>query len=150
MFWSAALADLAAVAVCAVVGVRRIRRGDVRGHRLMMRSASALVALFLLAYLGKLHFLGHEDRSLWSRLDHAVLYVHELCVAAMLAGGALALLRARRLRDQLGPALELPPGGEALRGGSHHRRAGWIAVAGAVCGLATAAAVLAGMFARSG
>ena len=150
VFWSAALVDLAAVVGCAVFGVRRIRRGDVRGHRRLMQSAAALVGLFLAAYLLKLRLLGHEDRSLWTRLDHAVLYVHELCVAAMLVGGVLALLRARRFRSQLGEALALPRDGEPLRGGSEHRRAGWIAVVGALTGLATAAAVLAGMYARTG
>ena len=149
-FWSAALADLAAVAACAVAGVRRIRRGDVRGHRRLMRSAAALVVLFLAAYLLKLRLLGHEDRSLWTPFDQAVLYVHELCVAAMLVGGALALLRARRFRDQLGEALVRPPSGDPLRGGAEHRRAGWIAVVGALCGLATATLVLLGMYARSG
>lgn len=146
-FWCAAFANLGGVVVCTVAGVRAIRRGDVRVHRRWMVTASALVGVFLLAYLLKLGLLGREDRSLWSRLDHTVLYVHESFVAAMLLGGAFALWRASRFRAHLGRSLVLPS--RPLPGRMQHRSAGWIAVVGAALAFATAGGVLAGMFVRA-
>jgi uncharacterized membrane protein YozB (DUF420 family) len=147
LFWCVALLDLGVVAGCAVAGVRAIRRGDVRVHRRCMLAASVLVAVFLAAYLLKVALLGKEDRSLWTRLDHTVLYVHESFVAAMLLGGAFALWRASRFRVHLGRSLTLPS--RPLPGRLQHRSAGWIAVVGAALAFATAGGVLAGMFVRA-
>lgn len=145
-FWTLALADLAAVAGCAAAGVRRIRRGDVAGHRRMMLGAAALVALFLVAYASKLAWLGHEDLAAWSPADRRVLYVHELCVAVMLASGGYAGWRAWRFRRRIEPTLERrSPRRERV----HHRRAGWVAVVASGLGLATALAILAGMYTRA-
>lgn len=147
LFWCVALLDLGVVAGCAVAGVRAIRRRDVRVHRRCMLTASVLVAVFLAAYLLKVALLGKEDRSLWTRLDHTVLYVHESFVAAMLLGGAFALWRASRFRVHLGRSLTLPS--RPLPGRLQHRSAGWIAVVGAALAFATAGGVLAGMFVRA-
>ena len=106
LYWSAALANLGVLLVCAVMGVRRVRRGDVAGHRRMMLTCAALVGLFLASYAFKVAVLGKEDRSLWTALDYGVLYVHELCISAMLLAGGLAVMRARRFRNSLGPAFE--------------------------------------------
>jgi uncharacterized membrane protein YozB (DUF420 family) len=147
-FWCAALANLGLLVGCAASGVRAIRRGDVRTHRRRMLASASLVGLFLASYLVKVAVLGREDRSLWSGLDRAVLYLHESCVAAMLFGGSYAVWRAARFRARLGPELALPRDG-ALPGRLPHRRAGWVAVIGAALAFVTAGGVLAGMFARA-
>jgi uncharacterized membrane protein YozB (DUF420 family) len=148
VFWCVALANLAAIVLCATTGVRAVRRGDVRTHRIRMLTAASLVGLFLVSYLVKVAVLGREDRSLWTALDRTVLYIHETCVALMLGGGAFAAFRAWRFRARLGPAWVLPRDG-ALPGRSQHRRAGWLAVVGASLAFVTAGGVLAGMFARA-
>lgn len=149
LYWTAALANLALIAVCMGIGVRCIRRGALRAHRRAMGAASALVGLFLLSYLVKLALLGREDRSGWSSADLAMLYTHELCIAALLGGGGAALLRGRRLRARLGADAERLPPGPSLPEAAAHRRAGRIACAGGALGLLTAAAVLARMYARA-
>ncbi len=148
-FWSAALANLGVIVLCTTTGVRRIRAGDVAGHRRRMLTGMSLIGLFLVAYIGKVVVLGREDKSAWTTLDFAVLYGHEVCVISMLIGGALALYRAARFRKGLGAGLRLPPAEQPLEGRRGHRRAGWIAVVGSVLGLATSIGVLAGMFARA-
>jgi arylsulfatase A-like enzyme/uncharacterized membrane protein YozB (DUF420 family) len=148
LFWTGALVNLGVILACVGRGVAAIRRRDVPGHRRMMLTAASLVGLFLAAYLVKVVVLGKEDRSLWTRLDYAVLYVHELCIAAMLVGGAVAGFRAWRFLPRLGASLELPA--DPLPGRLWHRRAGWTALVGAVFAFVTAGGVLAGMFARAG
>ncbi len=147
-FWTAALVDLGAVALCAVLGVRRARRGDLYGHRRLMRTAVAGILLFLVAYLVKLPLLGREDRSLWDAASLTALYVHETCVLAMLLGGAVALFRARRF----GADLERFDARDAavVAGRRQHRIAGRIALCAALLGFATAALVLLGMYQRAG
>jgi uncharacterized membrane protein YozB (DUF420 family) len=145
VFWCVALANLCAIVVFALTGVRAVRRGDVRTHRRRMLLAASLVGLFLVSYLLKVAVLGREDRSLWTALDRTVLYIHETFVVLMLGGGAFAAWRAWRFR--LGPAFALPR--EVLPGAQLHRRAGWIAVVGAALAFVTAGGVLAGMFARA-
>lgn len=149
VFWSAALANLAVVVFCTASGVRRIRAKDVAGHRRMMFTAISLVVLFLVSYVVKVGLLGREDKSAWTALDFAILYVHELCVTSMLIGGAIAVYRAAKFRAGLGPNLKLPPDTDPLKGLAGHRRAGWLAVVGSVLGFVTAIGVLAGMFARA-
>ena len=149
-FWTLAFANFGVITWCAALGVRRIRRKDVAGQRRMMGTAAALVLLFLVAYVGKVFVLGKEDRSTWTQLDHAVLYVHESCVMLMLIAGLYAGYRAWRFRGHLGPKLVLPPESDPLFGRTQHRRAGWTAIAGCVLALVTAAGVPAGMFSRTG
>ena len=83
VFWSAALANLAAIVGCGAFGIRAVKRGDVRRHRACMVACALLVGVFLGAYALKVAFLGREDRSAWTSLDYAVLYTHELCIAVI-------------------------------------------------------------------
>jgi hypothetical protein len=114
-----------------------------------MRAAALFVALFLAAYAAKLAFLGREAREAWTPGAVTLLRVHELCVLALLAGGAAALALGRGLaRSRL--LTQAPGAPEAsVRTRRLHRLAGRTAVAGAVLGAATAALVLAGMYARA-
>jgi putative membrane protein len=149
VYWTLALTNLAVIVGCGARGVRAIRRGEVRTHRRLMLTASALVALFLVSYLAKVAWLGKEDRTAWTALDHAVLGIHELCVAAMLLAGGVALYRALRFQAKLGPGWSIPPGADALPGRNQHRRAGTIAKWSGVLAFVTAIGVWAGMLLRA-
>jgi putative membrane protein len=148
-YWTLALANLAIVVACGVRGIGAIRRGEVRTHRRMMLTASALVALFLVSYLAKVAWLGKEDRSGWTAFDHAILGIHELCIAAMLVAGGVALFRAWRFQPKLLPGWTIPPGADALPGRAQHRRAGKIAGWSGALAFATAIGVWAGMIWRA-
>jgi uncharacterized membrane protein YozB (DUF420 family) len=148
LFWSGALVNLGLVLWCVRRGIELVRADEIRAHRRHMLTAGALIVLFLVSYVGKVAWLGKEDRSAWTGLDHAVLYVHESCVAVMLVAGAVALYRAWRFRPALGPDLERPTGAP-LPGGASHGRAGRIAAWAAVLSFVTAGGVLAGMFLRA-
>jgi uncharacterized membrane protein YozB (DUF420 family) len=149
-YWSWALANFAGVVACAGLGVRGIRRRDVRTHRRFMLASAGLVGLFLASYVLKVIFLGREDLGLWSAPALAVLRVHEACIFVMLVAGATAGTRAWRFRRSL-PAGPLPPPSEATRRGRlAHRRAGRTAVVASLLALATAALTLASMYARAG
>jgi len=149
LFWTGALAVLAAVVASAASGVRAIRRGRLARHRRRMLTASALVAVFLAAYVAKVIVLGHEDRSEWSAADVLVLRIHEVGIAAMLGGGALAGLFAYRFRHSVAGRDVLPAPERKLAARASHRRAGWAALAGGILALATACLMLAGMYARA-
>ena len=149
VYWTAALANLAVIVACGSRGVRAIRRGEVRTHRRMMLTACALVALFLVSYLAKVHWIGKEDRSAWTALDRAFLYTHETCIAAMLLAGAYALFRGWRFQRALRPDWVIPPGADALPGRAQHRRAGAIAKWSGALAFATAIGVWAGMLLRA-
>jgi uncharacterized membrane protein YozB (DUF420 family) len=149
VYWTVALADLAIVVGCGARGIRAIRRGEVRTHRRMMLTASALVALFLVSYFAKVAWLGKEDRSAWTALDHAILGAHELCIAAMLIAGGFALFRAWCFQAKLQPAWTIPPGADALPGRAQHRRAGRIAAWSGALAFVTAIGVWAGMLLRA-
>lgn len=150
VFWCLALLDLAAVVLCAGLGVLRARAGDIAGHRRRMLGAVTLIGFFLLAYLLKLIGLGREDRSAWTSLDNTVLYFHESFVLMMLLGGGVALWRARGFRALLDEDGRLPEDGESLPGGERHRRAGRVAFLGALLAFVCAVGVLVGMFSRAG
>jgi uncharacterized membrane protein YozB (DUF420 family) len=143
-FWALALVDLSAVLILALLGLRRIRRGEWRAHRMRMLTGVALVAGFLVAYVGKVRWLGHEDLGSWSAFQVAVLRVHELGIAAMLGGGLAAGWCAFRFRGTL------PAGGRlgdepATASRVLHRRAGRVALAGIGVAWATAVLLLLGM-----
>ncbi len=150
LYWTGALVNLGVIVVCGARGVRAIRRGEVRSHRRMMLVATAPVGVFLASYLFKVAFLGKEDRSVWTSIDHAILYTHELCIAAMLLAGGYALFRALRFQRRLGPELVVPPGADSLPGLAQHRRAGKIAVRSGLFAFLTAIGVWAGMLLRAG
>ena len=147
VYWTVALANLAVIVVCGARGVRAIRRGEVRTHRRMMLVSVALVALFLASYLAKVAWLGKEDRSAWTAFDHAVLGIHELCIAAMLIAGGVALYRALRFQAKLRPSWSIPAG--ALPGRAQHRRAGTVAKWSGALAFVTAIGVWAGMLLRA-
>lgn len=148
LFWCGALLNMAAMFGFVANGVRQIRRGRVEAHRRSMVTATALVALFLGAYVVKSGFLGREDFSLWSVAAIWNLRIHESCVLVMLLAGGVALQRAWRMRGTRrvtrDPA-DAPTPEAALR---WHRRAGWTVVVSAALGLLTACFVLAGMYLR--
>jgi uncharacterized membrane protein YozB (DUF420 family) len=146
-FWSASLANLAGIVLCGWAGIRAVRGGDVRTHRACMATCAMLVGAFLAAYAAKVALIGREDRSAWTRLDYAVLYAHELCIAAMLGAGALALWRAWRFRRALAPGPSLPS--VPLPGGAQHRLFGRVAAWSGLFAFVTAIGVWAGMWARS-
>lgn len=146
VFWSVALLDLSAVLLLALLGLRRIRAGDWRGHRNRMLAAAALIAVFLVAYVLKVEWIGHEDVASWSDFRIAILRIHEFGIAAMLGGGLYAGYRAWRFRSGLPAAAVLPqvdPGAAARVG---HRWAGRIALAGTGLAWATALVLLTGMY----
>ena len=148
-FWTFAWIDLGVVLTCATLGVRAMRRRRVQTHRRLMVVAASLVGVFLVSYVFKVIFLGRESLDRWSVADRAVLYTHELCVAAMLIGGGYALWRALRFRSSLPSGPLLPPDENPAAGRAAHRRAGRIAVVGSALAFATATLVLIGMYARS-
>ena len=150
LFWTGALALMAAVVCVAIAGIARRRRGDIRGHRRAMLSACVLVGVFLVAYLQKVLFLGHEQVSEWSPGDRLVLRIHETFIAVMLVAGALAGRRAWRLRHTRNATLDPddPPAPHTVTRG--HRRAGWTAVLAAGGGWLTALWLLVGMYQRAG
>jgi len=149
IFWTLALANLLGVVVCALLGVRRIRRRDVRGHRRFMTSAGGLVGLFLLSYVMKVIVLGKEHRELWTPTARTALYVHETAILVMLVAAGVAAYRAWRFRHTLGSGPLLDPVEESRRGRLWHRRAGWTAVVVSVAALVTAAVWLSEMYASA-
>jgi len=150
LFWTGALALMAGVVGVSIAGILRRRRGDLAGHRRAMLSACALVGLFLLAYLLKVFFLGHEHVAKWSPRDRLVLRIHEVFIAVMLSAGAVAGSRAWRLRRTRNATLDPfdPPAPHTVA--RWHRRAGWAAVLAAAGGWLTALLLLIGMLQRVG
>jgi hypothetical protein len=120
-----------------------------------MKRAAVLVACFFGIYPIKVLCFGRERLPEWSGQAVAVLRIHELCVFAMLVGGATALMLSRKMhrdrdrdRDQL---TQLPDAALASsRTLRRHRVAGWTAATGAGLAFLTAAIVLAGMYERAG
>jgi uncharacterized membrane protein YozB (DUF420 family) len=128
--------------------VRRVRSGNVTGHRRMMRTSTALVGLFLVSYVVKVLLIGREDRSTWDDASLWMLYVHEFCIALMILAAGAGLSRARRF-GRLRDGDVLAPEARA-RDRRIHRIAGRVALVASAAALLTAGGVLAGMFARAG
>ncbi|MCG8587986.1 MAG: DUF420 domain-containing protein [Proteobacteria bacterium] len=150
LYWTGAFINMGAVVALAVAGVRAARRRAFLQHARYMTAAALLVFAFLGSYVLKVAFLGREDLATWEASARLSLYVHETCVVAMLAGGAVAFWRGRRLRRTrlvTGSAEAPAPTAGGLR---QHRWAGRIAVAGCVLGLLSAVGVLLGMYRRVG
>ena len=150
LFWTGALALMAGVLALSIRGIRRRRRGDLAGHQRAMLSACALVGVFLLGYLLKVFFLGHEQIAEWSPRDRLVLRIHEVFIAVMLSAGAVGGSRAWRLRRTRNATLDPldPPAPHRLA--RWHRRAGWVAVLAAAGGWVTALMMLIAMYQRAG
>lgn len=148
LYWSFALANMAAVVALAARGVRAVRAGDITTHRRAMTLAGLLVAAFLGSYVVKRLVLGPENLAVWSQAARINLWVHESFVVSMLIAGGVALTIGRRLartRRVTGRAEDPAPSADTIR---RHRRLGWIAVACSGFGLLTACGILAGMFGR--
>jgi uncharacterized membrane protein YozB (DUF420 family) len=150
LYWSGALLNMLLISGLALYGVRCARRGELARHARAMRAAALLVGLFLISYVLKLAFLGREALDTWSPAALWMLRFHELCVLAMVVAGGAALALGRRLRRSRSftRAPGDPPAPPGLPG--RHRLAGRTALAGAILGVASAAAVLGGMYARAG
>lgn len=148
LFWMAALLNLAVLCVVAISGVRLARRGEIARHRRAMKISTALVFVFLGAYVLKVMVLGREDQSVWTFFDIWVLRIHELFVMIMIIAGAVAWVQARKLvgtRFVTHDPADPEPAAKVVR---LHRIAGRTAVINAVLGFLMAIPVLAGMFAR--
>jgi uncharacterized membrane protein YozB (DUF420 family) len=150
LYWTGAFANMGVVLVLAVLGVQKLRAGDVDRHRRNMLTAGALVVGFLVSYVFKLVFLGREDLAVWSAGDRWILWIHEFCVTTLLLSGGFAGWRGRTLRrsrrvtgnpeDPIAPA--------ALT--RQHRAAGKAALVAVGLGFVTASLVLLGMYRRAG
>jgi uncharacterized membrane protein YozB (DUF420 family) len=150
-YWTLAWLNLAAIVVMAWLGRWLARRKELQGHRRLMLGACTLVVLFVASYGLKLAFLGRETLATWEPHYRLALRVHELCVAGMLLGGALALWHAHSARLKPGaaaPVWRTPAQIAASRW--WHRRAGLLAIVSATAAVVTAGYVLAGMYARLG
>ena len=149
IFWTAAIADLGAVCLVAIFGVRYARRGEIARHKRSMKISSLLVLAFLASYLLKVQFLGREDMSAWTTLDVWVLRIHELFVMQMLIGGAIAWIQGRKLlatrfvtHDPNDPVADQ----KTLQ---THRIGGRTGVIGSVLAFVMALGILAGMYLRA-
>jgi uncharacterized membrane protein YozB (DUF420 family) len=150
-FWTAALINLLAIVALVAIGIRSIRRGKLPQHRRCMKTAAALVACFLGSYPLKVLWFGRERLPEWSEPAVAILRIHELCVFAMLVGGAIALILSRKMHRSRSELTRLPDAPLASsRTLRRHRRAGWSAAIAAGLAFLTAAIVLAGMYERTG
>ncbi len=149
VYWTAALLNMILLCVIALRGVRQARMGEVARHRRSMLTASALVIAFVVSYVPKVIFLGKEQLELWSPATVYTLYFHELCVAAMLLGGGVAVHRGIALsRTRLATHSSEDPAPEP-RTLHVHRIGGRIAVTAALLGALAAGVVLLGMYDRS-
>ena len=149
LYWTGAFINFAAVCALALVGVKRIRAKDVRGHRRMMLASSALVLGFLVSYVLKLMVLGPENLLVWDSLSRWSLRIHESWIAIMILCGAYAGYRAFGFRRSLPTTGLLEDRLSPSAGRRHHRIAGRIAVVASLCALATASIVLYGMYLRA-
>jgi len=149
LFWTGALVNFGLVCGFALVGVKRIRARDVRGHRRMMLTSSALVLGFFPAYALKVALLGPENLNAWDTFSRWSLYIHETWIMVMLLCGAYAGYRAYGFRNSLPRTGPLEDRLSPIAARRHHRIAGWIAVVGSLCAFATASLVLYGMYVRA-
>jgi len=150
-FWTAALVNLLAIVTLVAIGIRNIRRGHLSQHRRCMKTATALVVCFLGIYPLKVLWFGRERLYEWSELAVAVLRIHELCVLAMILGGASALILSRKMHRNRSELTHLPDAPLASgRTLARHRVAGWTAAIAAGLAFLTAAIVLLGMYDRTG
>ncbi|MFN7962283.1 MAG: DUF420 domain-containing protein [Thermoanaerobaculia bacterium] len=139
-FWTASLLLLAVAIAMGFAGWRHIRYGRVEEHRRRMRAAMWLVVAFLVAYLAKVAFLGRENLALWDSRSLWILRLHETVISVMLLAGGVARWLGQKAADR--DCLGSPAN-------RWHRWFGRLALVAGLCGLVTAALVLAGMYART-
>jgi uncharacterized membrane protein YozB (DUF420 family) len=151
-YWTAAWLNMALIVALGFAGLRQASRQNYGAHRRLMLSASWLVVGFVASYAVKLFALGREALETWESSYVHVLRVHELCVAILVVGGALALWKALQLGLPVRSARDEASARTApetlFRGIRLHRRAGFVAIGSASFGLLTAAYVLYGMWTR--
>ena len=146
IYWTCVWINMLMVVLSALAGVRRIRAGDVPGHRRRMHLSVGLVVLFLISYVFKLFFLGREHLEEWAPRFVHVLRFHEACVAIMCIAGGTALTLAWRQRFA-----SIPLGSDLIPAHLRrmHRAAGRTAVIAASFGIFSAGYVLLGMWQRA-
>lgn len=115
-----------------LIGMASIRAGRLAAHRKAMNRSILLIVSFLVAYVAKVAWLGHEPLSSWSGDRLVTLRIHRSLVFTMLAAGALA----RTLGAKAASA------GERSSVRRVHRWLGRVATGTGVAGLLTAIAVL--------
>lgn len=140
IFWTYALALMAAMIAMGLVGWRQIRRGEARRHRRSMQISIALFFTFIASYLLKLRFLGREEFSQWSPADITVLRIHETFVLVLFLGGIAARWQAHRMETSTADRQVVA---------RRHRLAGRTTLISGILALLTAGVVLLGMFRRS-
>ena len=88
------------------------------------------------------------DLGTWSSFYVNTLRFHETCILFMLVGGAIAGLRAFRLRRtrRVTMSPDSPPAPATLM--QSHRRAGWTAIVSCYLAVLSAGVVLLGMYSR--
>jgi hypothetical protein len=148
LFWTGAFVNMGVVVGLAIAGIRHVKAGRMETHRKLMIASALLVVGFIVAYGFKLHFLGREDLSVWSRAAVWSLRFHECCVLTMIVGGGFAFRYGGKLRTtrvfSLDEADPMPDEAIVRR----HHRAGGTAVIGAILGFISAGFVLVGMYTR--
>ena len=87
LYWTGAFINFGVVCTLALIGVRRIRAKDIRGHRRMMLTSSALVFGFLVSYVLKVSFLGKENLKVWDTFSLWSLHIHESWILVMILAG---------------------------------------------------------------
>ncbi len=97
LFWTLALANMAAAFALAVVGIYYARSKQIEKHRRMMRWTAGLVGLFVAAYLVKVLTLGRENISAWEFSSLAILRIHEGFVFLFLVAGIRAFYLSRKI-----------------------------------------------------
>ena len=149
VYWTAALLNMILLCIIALRGIAQARRGEVARHRRSMLISASLVLAFVGSYVPKVIFLGKEDLPSWSRGAVFTLYFHELCIAAMLLGGAVAIHRGLSLRRTRLVTHDPEDPDADPRTLNGHRLAGRVAVTGAIMGALSATVVLIGMYGRA-
>jgi uncharacterized membrane protein YozB (DUF420 family) len=145
-YWTGALVNMVAAFGIAAFGVSRIPRAEVPRHARAMKTAVALVVLFVVSYAVKLRVLGREALELWEPRFIQVLRFHETCIAVMLVAGGAALYLATTRRLAETPAPEQLA--QRARVARIHRACGWTALVACGLGAVSAGYVLYGMYAR--
>lgn len=145
LFWTGALVNIWLIVAIACSGIAKVRAGDEASHQKRMVFAGGLVVLFVLAYGGKLWFLGREDLDPWQAWSVILLRIHEAFVLAMIVGGARAATLAFKVK---GFEKKTPQDAQCQVLRAAHRKAGKFTFVSSLGGAITATGVLLGMYLR--